>query len=147
MLGKLIYWLCHLHCRVHLVYHYSVKINNRSVNLHSRTKVIYPEYVKARADDEVSLGSSDEEQTEDEIAANDPDYCPTFWDRDDYVPRAKTKKKKTQSVQNPRRVQGVSTEKYKMVQGGNKCDYNFKYHPVLVMNIIKNNLGLNVFLA
>lgn len=62
--------------------------------------MLYPEYVKARADDEISLESSDEEDSnEKDAAAEDPDYRPTFWEADDdYVPKQKKRKKASDSA-------------------------------------------------
>ena len=91
--------------------------------------------MKGRADDEMSLGSSDDEISEGEFAENDPDYKPSFFDDDDYVPRAKTKKKQWTTVQ---KKQGTTVQKKggqvvqkkqkikerPLVQGGKGCNYS-----------------------
>ena len=66
-----------------------------------RTKMVYPEYIKSRTEDEMSLGSSGDEESEEDIGKDDPDYCPSYWD-DDEVPKApkvpKVKKEKKKRV-------------------------------------------------
>ena len=56
--------------------------------------MVYPEYIKSRAEDEMSLGSSGDEDSEEDVGQNDPDYHPSYWDDDDVVPKVKPKKKK-----------------------------------------------------
>ena len=48
--------------------------------------MVYPEYIKSRTEDEMSLGSSGDEESEEDVGKDDPDYCPSYWDDDD-VPK------------------------------------------------------------
>ena len=80
--------------------------------------MIYPEYIKSRAEDEMSLGSSGDEDSEEDVGQNDPDYHPSYWDDDDVVPKVKTKKKKEEKKKEEKKKE----EKKKvgpLLQGGN----------------------------
>ncbi len=63
-----------------------------------RTKLIYPEFIRGRDNDELSAESSEEEDSaerEEILKEQDPDYDPRYYDdENDYAPKGQKEKRR-----------------------------------------------------